>query len=59
LLVADAESLGARSSGNRVKLLLTQLPKRLDDGASNFGAVARMLDRSPAIMAAAGRTRRW
>ena len=36
-----------------MKLLLTQLPKRRDDGPSNFGAVARILDRYPAIVAAA------
>src|SRR5262245_29047520 len=36
-----------------MRLLLTQLPKRLDDGPNNFGAVARILDRYPEIVAAA------
>ena len=36
-----------------MRLVLSQLSKRVDDGPSNFEAVERMLDRSPSIATAA------
>jgi hypothetical protein len=35
-----------------MNLLLTQLPRRLEHGPSNFEAVAHMLDHYPAMVAA-------